>query len=136
MAKHIYEVVSKAIKVGGQVAPASRANGASANTIAANRVDFTEAIVVLNTGATVGSPTSVNVSVDLQHSDDGTTWAVLQSGVVSANGANQASHAGVDLLGAKKFIRAVVSVTLSGGTSPEVQCGATLILAGSSKIPA
>jgi hypothetical protein len=136
MAKHIYEVVSKAVKVGGQVAPASRANGASANTIAANRVDFTEAIVVLNTGATTGSPTSVNVSVDLQHSDDGTTWSALASGVVSANGANQAKHAGVDLLGAKKFVRAVVSVSLSGGTNPEVQCAATLILAGSSKIPA
>lgn len=133
--KHAFEVVSKATKLGGQVAPASRAAG-TAQSAAVNRVDYSEAIVALLAGAASGSPTAINVSVDVQHSDDGTAWSNLATNVASVTAANSTAYAGVDLSGAKKFVRAVVNVSFTGGTSPEIECACAVILGGTRKIPA
>lgn len=132
--KHAFEVVSKAIKILGAVAPQSASAG-NYTTGSANRVGFSEAIVMLVSGAVSGAPTATSVSVDIEHSDDGSTWASYATGVASLNGANQSTFAGVDLLGAKKYVRAKVNVSFTGGTSPGIQLSAVLVGAGSDKIP-
>jgi len=133
--KFLWEVVSKAIKLGPAVAPADR-GATSVTTSGIDRLRYNEVLVFVNTGAASGAPTAINLSVDLEHSDNGTTFVPFasRSGVVTA--ANGSGFAAFDVLGAKRFVRAKLNVGFTGGTSPSVLCGAQVVLAGSANIPA
>lgn len=136
MPKHVFEVVSKAIKVGAAISPADR--GASSVTSQAfDRRGFTELICMVQSGAVTGSPTAMGLSVTVEHSDSpsGSFSSAFTSDVL-VNAANSSAFVGVDLSGLKRYCRFVLSVSFTGGTSPSVLCSAVGVLAGSDSVPA
>lgn len=94
-------------------------------------------------GAEAGSPTAISVVSKLQHSPDDSTWAdydppgsstVAESAALTA--ADTENGLAIDLSAADRYIRAVTTPTLTGGTSPTVEVVADLILGGEPLLPA
>ncbi|GIV86081.1 MAG: hypothetical protein KatS3mg054_0110 [Chloroflexus sp.] len=135
--KHAYEVVSKAIKLAGGLAPAGRAAGDYLSSPAGDRLGFSEAVVLVNAGAVTGGPTAFSIDVTLEHSADGSSgWTTYATSTAVVSAANSAAFAAFDLEGAKQFVRAKLTVNFTGGTTPSVIVGAEVLLGGSQKIPA
>jgi hypothetical protein len=89
------------------------------------------------TGVATGGPTTQSTIYKFQDSPDGTTgWADYgtAAAALTANGAEV--ELGVNLRGAKKFIRAVAVVSFTGGTTPAQLISASVALCGGQDIPA
>ena len=111
-------------------------------TINGDAVDVTfsggggaSAIVAVQCGAAAGSPSAQTVDAKIQDSADGSTgWADLAAGsaAVQLTADDTFSQSvGINLTpGNKGFIRAVVTVVLTGGSTPTIPVGATLIIGG------
>lgn len=113
-----------------QASAAATVNG---NTV--DRTGFTSGKLVVQTGATTGSPTAVSVVVKLQESADGSTWSDVSPAVSTTVGAvNSASEVNVDLSGLQNNVRAVATVSFTGGTSPTVNFASSLVLGGDDRV--
>lgn len=106
-------------------------------------------VLHLATGATTGTPTSFTSQATLQHSNDsgvsdpwtnyqvslqGLAAATQQTGSVTTT--NTDASANIPLTGAKRYIRASVANTFSGGSSPTLQVAADIILGGEQELSA
>lgn len=97
--------------------------------------------LIVVTGAATGSPTAIAVNARLQHSDalaSGYEDFVVRDVVIqtpNVDAVNSAAHKNVDLTGAKRYVRAVVDVDLTAGTSPAIQAAALLVLGGEVDLP-
>jgi hypothetical protein len=100
-------------------------------------------IVYQSAGAITGAPSAASVVTTLQHSSDNSTWsnytdpntnAVASTAALSAQ--NTSGNLAVCLTSAKRYIRAVTVVTLTGGTSPAALVGVDLVLAGEDRLAA
>ena len=92
-------------------------------------------------GAVSGAPTAVSVQTKLQHSQDDVTWSDFQiNGTTQTTAALAAANTdgslGIDLTTAWRFIRAEMTVTFTGGTTPSALVAADLVLAGERSLPA
>jgi len=92
-------------------------------------------------GAESGSPTTVGVQTKLQHSPDNSTWSDYQINstvqeTAALTAANSENTAAIDLTGANRFIRPVTIISFTGGTSPEIQVAAGVILGGERELAA
>lgn len=94
-------------------------------------------------GAETGTPTSFTADFKIQDSADNSTFAdYVPPGGVAADAAVTQMTAGssiaevdIDLSGAKRYIRVVEVIAITGGTSPKVPASSTLSLYGADRTP-
>jgi hypothetical protein len=122
------------------VAPASSV-AATVNGVAIDRINFESLVLHLTCGVATGSPTGQSVIVKLQHSDaSGSGYEDFTDR--NGNGASVALTANgsytsvdIDLAGAKRYVRAVVTVAFTGGSGPAIPIAVSVILGGPQKLP-
>lgn len=119
------------------IAPQDSA-AATINGASHDRQGYLSALLVAKNGAPSGTPTSYSVDAKIQDSADGSTgWADFAGASVTQITADDTDRAkAVDLSGAKRYIRVVVTVAFVGGTSPKVEVDADVILGGTDTLPA
>jgi hypothetical protein len=103
-----------------------------------DRSGFLSCVLHLACGAASGAPTAQTVDAKLQESADGSTgWSdITGAAVTQLTADNTESQVDVDLGTVKKFIRAVVTVGFTGGTSPSIPVAATVVLGGADTLKA
>ena len=92
-------------------------------------------------GAVSGTPTTASVVSKLQHSPDNATWTDFQINgttqqAAALTAANSEDSLSIDLTAASRFIRPVMTVAFTGGTTPAALVAADLVLAGERALPA
>jgi len=93
-------------------------------------------------GAVGGAPSTTSVVTKLQHSSDNSTWADYKPDGVNVatnaalTAANTENSLSVDLTAANRYIRAVTTVSFTGGTSPTALVVADVILSGENTLAA
>lgn len=94
-------------------------------------------------GAVTGSPTSFTVQSKVQDSADGTTFADYKpDGVNTAQdaaaltAASTAQWTAVDLTNARRYVRAVSTISFTGGTSPSIEIATVVIFGGENTLAA
>lgn len=116
---------------------AAQAAGA-VNGIAIDRTGAQSAELFAFTGADTGAPTTRTLATKIQDSDDGSTgWADVTGLTASdVTAINSEQRASIDLTKtSKKFIRVVHTVSFTGGTSPTLFIGSTVVLGGFRSLP-
>lgn len=110
---------------------------ASANGPAIDRQGFANAELFVDVGDVEGSPTAFTVNLKLQDSADGSTgWADLPGAAIQqVSAANTQRTLSLNLAGARRYVRAVLTISFTGGTSPNVAVAAALVLGGSDVRP-
>jgi hypothetical protein len=134
--------IGSILRVVTSVNPANQAagtiNGAAIDRAGQGGKNFSESCVLkVSNGAASGAPTSRSVDGKLQDSPDGSTgWADIPGAAVSQITAdNTDAQVDVDLSGAKRFIRSVVTVAFVGGTSPATPVAAEVVLGPPMELP-
>ena len=122
-----------------QNAAAGTINGASIDRVLHNLAG--SCVLHQVTGAESGSPATASVLTKLQHSPDNSTWSDFQINstvqeTAALTAANSENTAAIDLTAANRFIRPVTIVAFTGGTSPEIQVAAGVILGGERELAA
>jgi len=103
---------------------------------AIDRTGFLSAVLHGRTGAVTGAPTAQTYDLKLQESADGSTWTDIPGAAITQiTAADTEADVNVNLAGAEKYIRAVGTVTFTGGTTPTLQVAATVILGGADVKP-
>lgn len=98
-------------------------NGATIDKQALSE-DFEEALFVFQTGAASGSPSAVSVVAKIQESDNGSDWddvtdtEVVEAATKTIAAASTISSLAVRLRPLARYVRMVLTVTLTGGESP------------------
>lgn len=88
---------------------------------------YNAVILAGQTGAVTGAPTSFTCTYQVQDSADGSTgWTAVGSPLV-ITAASTASAASVDLSSADRYIRVVVTVAYTGGTTPTLFASSALL---------
>jgi hypothetical protein len=132
----VYSDIGSDIKVVRAIAPHSNSGSSSVNGPSIDRLDYASAVLFVDVGATSGNPTSFTVDCKLQESDDGSTWAdITGASIATITTANTQKELNVDLRGRKRYIRAVLTASFSGGSSPTVLASAALVLGGANVYP-
>lgn len=106
--------------------------------VAIDRTGFQSAEILAFTGAETGAPTARTLACSLEDSADGSTgWAAITGATVpSVTVINGESRLAVDLtVTTKAFVRVVHVVSFTGGTSPTLFCGSTVVLGGHRSLP-
>ncbi len=87
------------------------------------------------TGAATGSPTGISVAGKLQDSPDGSTnWNdVPGAAITPVIVENGTAKANVILRGCNPYLRAVVTPTLTGGSTPAIPVVGVLVVGGNSE---
>lgn len=132
--RNIGELLAVATSVPPQSFSGSAAvDGTSIDRFAHN--DPQSCVLQLASGAVSGAPTSFSLSAQLQHSPDNSTWSNFGS-AIQVTAADADASANVDLSGAAEYLRAVVTPSFTGGTSPSVLGQADIVLGGEQELPA
>ena len=117
--------------------PAIRPQAATAgvvNGLSVDRLGFEDAVLMVSVGAVAGAPTAQTVDVKIQDSADGTTWAdVAGLTVEQITAADTSKELGINLSPLRRYIRAVVTVAFTGGTTPNIQLAVDIAL-GKSRV--
>lgn len=117
--------VAELTKVVTAIAPDNSAAGTT-NGAALDASGFRSVELFVHTGAVSGAPTAVSVQVKLQESDDASTWSDTGA-TATLSGANQSGSVAVDTI-SKRYLRAVRTVSFTGGTTPAVLNAAVVVL--------
>lgn len=125
------------------LSPASQAAG-TRNGTSYDVSKYGSGTVVANVGAASGTPTTISVTYTLQTSPDGSSgWTTLKNidgndVVLTVTAASTAKELDFNLQYVPQddhYLRALETVAFTGGTSPAVVTGATLIFGGSQRLP-
>lgn len=119
------------------VVPAARSAG-SVNGTGFDRTNYQSCVLGVQTGAVTGAPDAQSATAKIQHSsDDGSSDAyadyTMPNGVAASlavTGASSIGELDVDLAGAKKYIRVVLTTAFTAGTAPTLADGAFLACGG------
>lgn len=140
------------LNIGGIALPVSaiRPQSSTGGTVTGATIDRAQhnmslsCVIHQNIGAVSGAPSAVAITSALQHSPDGSTWSAYTpgaafstpatSGTIAA--ANTDNATSVDLSSAYRYIRTVMTVTLTGGTTPAALVEASVVLGGEVALPA
>jgi hypothetical protein len=120
------------------VAPQASAAGA-VNGGWTDRLGYESCLLTAQTGAVTGAPSGQTLDCKLQSADDnsGTNAAdITGAAITQITVVNGYATMSVDLLGARRWVRAVNTVGLTGGTSPTLNHSAQIILGGAQELPA
>ncbi len=133
--------IGSAIKCVTTVLPV--ASGAATNTGAAvdrmpsgGAEGYDSAVLVVHIGAATGTPTSFTVDAVIHESDaSGSGFAVCSPTIAMTQQTtgSQLQQVDFDCSKLKRYLKAVVTVAISGGSSPTVPVSATLVLGGAAK---
>lgn len=124
------------LKIQTGTAPVAGTAG-TVNGTGFDRLGFNSCVLDVECGAATGSPSSFTLDVKLQHSDaSGSGYADLTGAAVAQITAAGRKRKSVNLAGAKRYIRAVTVVTLTGGSTPTLPNAAIVILGGADSVPA
>jgi hypothetical protein len=126
--------------IGGvSVAPQSVSGASAVNGTGINTTSYTDAVVRAYGAAASGAPSGASLVVTVQESSDNSTWsnALDNTGTVigftltvtSVAAENIARIEGLGL-NRKTYLRAVITPTFTGGTSPASIAYAELIMGG------
>ena len=137
MSMALHRNVGEFVKLAKGINPAASA-AATINGAAIDRQGYLSCVLHHAAGAAAGAPTARTVDTKLQDSADGTAgWLDLANAAAAQLIAdNTEAEKNVELTGARRYIRAVTTVTFTGGTSPTIPVAATLTLAGRDLLPA
>ena len=122
--------------------PSQAAAAGTVNGPGILRTGYLSAQLAVDVGAVGGAPTSFSIVEQLQHSNDnGSTdpWTNFVPNVGSASltvTAAGLAYVGVNLLGAKAYVRTQQTAAFVGGTSPTAQTCGVLTLGGAISDPA
>ena len=120
---------------------------ATVNGTGVNRNGYLSATLHAVDGAAAGAPSATSVVYSVQHSiDNGVTdpWTTATNVNSTPSGANLTMAAlgasvdgrlDFDLTGLKEYIRAVATVSFTGGTTPSVMIAASFTLGGAYEKP-
>jgi len=113
-----------------QIAPVSKSSTQTASGTVLSRAGYGSATFTFLTGAASGSPTAISVACKVQTGDaaNGSDMADISGATATITAENTAAEINVDLSGCKKYVRAYLTVTLTGGTSPTILVAATAAL--------
>lgn len=121
------------------LALALAAGNALQNGAAVDRTGYTSLIADVVVGHT-GAPTGGNVTVQVQDSADGVTFAnygsAVSAPITAGNAAGQLVSVGLDLSGARQFVRVTSQSAPTGGNAPAASTSASLRLFGPDRLPA
>lgn len=108
------------------------------NSAAIDRMGFDSCVLCASTGATTGTPTALSLAAKLQDSADGQNgWAELSGAAVEPlSSPNAVARVNVRLPTAKRYLRVVETVALTGGTAPTLGASSLIVLCGPDEIPA
>ena len=109
---------------------AARATSAGVNQTGVSRNGYGSAIVLLQVGASTGTPASFSVTAKLQQSSvQGSGYAdVTDSQTVVITTVNTDGQVVVPLAGSGQYVRVVLIPNLVGGVAPTITCSASLVL--------
>jgi hypothetical protein len=95
-------------------------------------------VLVVQCGAAAGSPSAYSVAGRLQHSgQSGSRFTDITGAAIAALTAdNGIARVAVNLARAKQFIRAVLTPSFTGGSSPSVPASAVIVFGGRDELPA
>lgn len=132
---HLGAFIKNVVAVPPQSSAAATINGSSID-----RTDFGSSSLFVKTGAATGGPTTISITAKIQTSADGSTWADykpdgLSVATTTLTAASSGVELDVDLAGASQFVRAVLTISFTGGSSPTIPVDATMTLGGSRTIP-
>lgn len=119
------------------VVPQAAAAGAI-NGTAIDTQGFGDAMVVVQVGATTGTPTSFTVNAKIQESADGSTGWVDVTGdtiaaVIAANKTAEINVALRSRVAALRYFRVVLTPAFVAGTSPTIGVSALALLGAADK---
>ena len=131
------------VKIATAIAPVVASEG-TINSSSLDRINYDSCVLVTNTGVATGSPSSFTVDVKIQHSDTGSgSWTdytnpntEATAAVTQITAVSTAGTVGVNLIGAKRYIRVVHILDFTGGSSPTLAVSAHVILGGAHTLPA
>lgn len=117
------------------LAPAARSTGSTATTAAGiDRTDYQSCVAVVHIGAATGSPSSFSAAFKLQESDDDSTWTDVEDSDVTITAAGL-TEVDVNLAAAKKYLRASLATTITGGTTPTLPSSCAIVFGGARNLP-
>lgn len=138
-----FDIGSHVNTVKGGIAAQADTASAATNGTGFDRTGYMSCKAHLSVGAATGSPTTSTVAFKLQDSADNSTFAdfVPNTGAasiaaVSGKTAASFNEVSINLLGAKKYIRAVGTSVIAGGTSPTQPYAVALVMGGALNEPA
>ena len=131
--------------IGGvSLVPQSISGSTAVNGTSVNTEGYTTAAIHAYGDAATGTPTGATLAVKVQESSDNSTWsdALDNTGtaigfsltVTSAAAENVARIEGLNL-NRKTYLRAVITPTFTGGTSPASIAYASIIMGGALQLP-
>ena len=93
-------------------------------------------VMVLIAGSATGSPTAQTADMKLQDSADNSTFAdVTGETVTQIIADDKISAKNVDLSALRRYVRVVVTTTLTAGTSPTLPVAAAVVLGPAEELP-
>ncbi len=124
------------VGVSKSLVPQSDTGGSAVNGSAIDTLGFNTAMLVFESGAVSGAPTTTSIAVKVQESANGSSgWgdALDNTGTVIGGTVTAASTqllARIEGLGLnrKRYLRVVETTTFSGGTSPAVLVHGNILL--------
>ena len=125
------------------LAPAQQAEG-SRNGASFDVSKYGSGTLVVNVGAVAGTPTATSITYTLETSPNGTNgWAPLKnvdgaSVTLTFTDGGACKERDFDLQYTPqdhRYLRVVEVVDFTGGTTPSVVAGATLVLGGGQRLP-
>ena len=94
-----------------------------------------EGIIVVDVGASSGSPSAISLTIKLQDSADNSSWAdVTSNDIVDSAGdivltaESQIQTLGFRLPGLRRYLRVVGTLAFTGGTSPTLLYSASVLI--------
>ena len=113
---------------------------AAASGAYVDRLGFQSAVFGINTGATAGVPTTYTTAWKVEESSESaitsaTGWSAITSATGTVAVMNSESYIDVNLKGCKRYVRLVVTMTATGGSSPSVLCSGGVALGEAYLLP-
>lgn len=125
------------LKLRAAIATANAAAGAITGP-AIDRQGFESCVLQVACGAASGGPSARTVDCKLTHCDtSGGSYVDVPSAALTqmtADGGDVEKN--IDLIGVKRFIKVVVTVAFTGGSSPAIPVSAAIALGGAVELPA
>lgn len=113
-------------------------DGSSAIQLVGPGYDYQSGVLLVAVGSPTGSPSSFSVAADIEDSPDGSTgWApVSGTSITAITAANGQDSVKFIARGTRGYIRAQVTPTFVGGSSPAIPVVAVIVLGGTTEDPA
>jgi len=115
--------------------PQTVANAAAASGSAVDRRGYDGGVICCTVGATAGVPTTLSMAFKVEESADNAEWTAITGKTSTLTSKDSSGEINLDLTGVKRYIRLVVTGTLTGGSSPTGTCAGIVTLGQARALP-